>query len=131
MPRNSAEYRTLIQLTADIQLALKDHLTAIGGELVASELITPGQYQIITNPSNPADERVVKLVGYIQTNVEENPQDYHTFIGVLEKDLAQYGNILKKLKEKYDSLRTGGAGQSPAVSPAAAAGGGQTGGMSQ
>ena len=129
MAQNSAEYLTLVGLNASIQLALKDHLTDIGGQLLASGLIAPTQNEAIINSNNPANERAAKLVGHILTKVQQNPpQHYGTFIGVLEKDLTQYGDILKKLKEKYDSLHTGGAGQQP---QAAAAGGGQIGGMLQ
>ena len=117
-----AEYRTLVQLTAEIELAVKDQLVDIGSKLVASELITPAQARSLRNTSNSVESRAADLVEYIQTKVQQNSQHYSTFIGVLEKDLAQYDDILKKLREKYDSLRGVGSGDgggqaTPAVSP--------------
>ena len=100
----SVEYRTLLRLTADIELAVKDHLFEIGGKLVASELLTPSQYKEIRNTHNSVDLRAADLVGYVQTKVEQNSQHYHAFVDVLGRDLAQYNDILKKLKAMYNSL---------------------------
>ena len=100
----SIEYRTLLRLTGDIELAVQDHLVAIGSQLVASDLITPTQSREIRNTHNPVDSRAADLVGYIQGKVQQNPEHYQAFIDVLKSDLAQYGDILKKLKDTYDSL---------------------------
>ena len=115
---SSPEYRTLIKLTDDIEVALRDSLVEIGSKLVASELITPIQARNIRNPNNPAELRAAELVGYIQTKVQQNPKHYGTFIDVLKEDQVQYDDILKKLKKMYDSLRRG-------VGPARGGGGGQ------
>lgn len=101
----SIEYRTLVRLTSDIELAVKDKLVGIGGKLVSSELITPAQSKEIRNSHNPEDVRAADLVEYIQTKVQQNPpKHYRAFIEVLESDLAEYGDILKKLKDMYDSF---------------------------
>ena len=113
---SSVEYRTLLLLTDDLELAVKDHLVEIGSKLVASELITPAQSRETRNAHNPVNVRAADLVGYLQVKVQQNSQHYHTFTDVLKKDLAQYGDILKKLKAKYDSLSMGGGGSQPPAS---------------
>ena len=100
----SVEYRTLLRLTGYIELTVKDHLIDIGGKLVESELITPAQYKEIRNTHNPVDSRAADLVGFVQGKVQQNPKHYHTFIDVLKSDQSQYGDLLKKLKDTYDSL---------------------------
>ena len=105
---DSAEYRTLVQLTGDIEVALSDNLVEIGSSLVSAELITPSQAKDARNQYNPAKLRAAELVGFIQKKVQQNSQHYSTFIGVLEKDVAVYTDILKKLKEKHTSLDIGG-----------------------
>ena len=99
----SSEYRTLLRLTGDVQLAVKSQLVSLGGALVANELIDPGQYAGLRNANIADSTRAADLVGYIQEKVLQNAQHYHTFIDVLESQ-AQYGDILKKLKDMYSSL---------------------------
>lgn len=113
MAGSTAEYRTLLRLTVNIQGAVKDKLISIGAELVANELISPEQYERIRNTQNPCDSRAADLVGYVQGKVQQNSQHYHTFIKALQSDEAQYRDILKKLKETYDSLRLGGTSHQP------------------
>ena len=102
----SAEYRTLVRLTSDIQVAVKNSLVSLGGALVSAELIEPGQYDGIKNEHNSPELCAANLVGYVQTKVQQNRQHYHTFIGVLKGNQAQNKDILRKLKETYDSLNT-------------------------
>ena len=100
-PSHSPEYATLLHLTADLQLAVKSHLTALGAELVSSGLITPDQYDVVRNRHNPQGDNAAYLIHLIQCRVQQDSQCYNTFIDVLEKDLTQHRVILGKLSETF------------------------------
>ena len=95
----SVEYKVLVRHTVDLQQAVKDNLTALGAQLVAAEIITPGQYREIRNPNRPVNERGADLVEYVQNKVRQDPRHYQAFLGALWSDLSQYGGILAKLKQ--------------------------------
>jgi hypothetical protein len=95
----SVEYDVLVCHTVDLQRAVKEHLTPLGAQLVAAQIITPDQYEKIRNPHRPVSERGADLVGYVQNKVRQGPHHYHAFIGALKSDLSQYGDILTKLGE--------------------------------
>ena len=95
----SVEYKVLIRHTVDLQVAVEDNLTPLGAQLVAAEIITPNQYREIRNAHRPVNERGADLVGYVQNKVYQDPQHYHTFLGVLQSDLSQYRNILAQLEQ--------------------------------
>ena len=95
----SVEYEVLIRHTTDLQVAVKDDLTHLGGQLVTAKIITPGQYREIRNPHRPVDERGADLVEYVQNKVRQNPWNYHTFLCVLRSDLSQYSDIFTKLEQ--------------------------------
>ena len=95
----SVEYKVLVHHTVDLQVAVKDNLTPLGGQLVAAEIITPDQYEEIRNPHRSVNERGADLVGYVQNKVRQNPQHYHAFIDALRSDPSQYGDILTKLEQ--------------------------------
>ena len=98
----SAEYRTLIRVTADLQLVVEGQLVTLGAKLVSSELLTTRQYRSIRNVHNQQEIRAADLVEFIQNKVQQNPQCYHTFIAVLEQDRSQYGDILETLGQTYN-----------------------------
>ena len=95
----SIEYKVLIRHTSDLQVAVKNDLTPLGGRLVAAEIITPDQYEVIRNAQRPANDRGADLVGYVQNKVRQNPRHYHAFIDILRSDESQYGDILTKLEQ--------------------------------
>ena len=95
----SVEYEVLVRHTIDLQVAVKNDLTPLGGRLLAAQIITPGQYEEIRNAHRSINERGADLVGYIQNKVHQNPWHYHTFLGVLRSDMSQYDDILMKLEQ--------------------------------
>lgn len=103
MATSSAEYRTLVFHTADLQLAMKTQLIPLGGQFVSAELITTEQYHEIRNSQHPPGNRAADLVHLVQEKVQQNPQCYLTFIDVLKKDQSQYGDILEKLQQTYQA----------------------------
>ena len=95
----SVEYKVLIHHTVYLQRAVKDSLISLGAQLVAAEIITPGQYREIRNTSRPVDERGADLVEYVQNKVCQNSQHYQAFLDALRSDQSQYGDILTILEQ--------------------------------
>ena len=100
----SIEYQVLIRHTTDLQVAVKDNLIHLGSQLVAAQIITPGQYEEIRNAYRSINEKGADLIGYIQNKVYQNPWHYHTFLGILRSDMFQYGDILAKLEQTWTWL---------------------------
>ena len=95
----SVEYEVLIRHTTDLQVAVKDHLTPLGGQLVSAQIITTGQYEEIRNPHRPVNERGADLVKYVQNKVLQNHQHYYAFTEILWSDPSRYDDILTKLEQ--------------------------------
>ena len=100
----SPEYRTLVQHTSDLQLAVRHDLVDLvdlGGKLVSSTFITPDQYEHIRNSQSPTGDRAAYLIHLIQSKVKQDRQYYHVFTRVLSSNLAQYGGILQLLHQTF------------------------------
>ena len=78
------EYRTLVQCTADLQLAVKMDLISLGAELVSAELITPEQYHEARNLCIPLGVRAANLVYFVQVKVQQDPECFHVFVDILK-----------------------------------------------
>ena len=102
---NSAEYRALICLSPALQLAVESQLTSLGAELIGVGLITPDDYNWLTNPSLQRDDQAAYLVRLIQHKVQQDPQCYQTFVAVLKKDESQYNGIAGSLQRTVTMLR--------------------------
>ena len=99
--RDSAEYRALL----DLQLAVKTQLTPLGGHLVAVGLITLDEYEWLRSPYHRIDDRAAYLIGLIQQKVQQDSRWYQTFVGILEKDQPQYGDLVGRLQQTLTRLR--------------------------
>ena len=97
MSRNSREYRALLKATGKLTRAVKNNITSLCADLVASDLITPDQQRALRNPNINVLERAADLVQLIADKVEESPVNYHTFIKSLEEDRATYKDVLESL----------------------------------
>ena len=105
MALNSAEYRTLQYHTNDLGRAVKEDLDDLSGALFAAGLITKVNRDEVTYMMHLKEDRAAKLVGFVQDKVEENPQNYHTFISLLkQRDPFQYGDVLCKVERTYKSM---------------------------
>ena len=102
---NSAEYRTLVDLTVDLRLAVRDDLVGLSGALVGAWLITRDDGENMLNSTIPQSGRAAMLVSLIQAKVEQNPQNYQKFIDILERDKLKNEDILKKLQETYEKYK--------------------------
>ena len=103
--RDSAEYRALIELTPELQLAVKTQLTSLGGHLVAVGLITPDDYTWLINSTLREDKQAANLIGLIQQKVQQDTGCYQTFVDVLQKDQSQYSGIVENLQQTVTRLR--------------------------
>ena len=119
MGENSAEYRTLIHHTADLQSAVKSQLVSLGARLVSHPLlIAPHKYEEIINYYVPEATRAAELVRLIQDKVKQNPRYYHSFIAALQEDQTEYGDILQKLQYTYQIYHSKDTSTNPST-PAA------------
>ena len=110
MSRNSREYRTLIKATGKLTKAVQDHITPICAELVANDLITPENQAALRNAQRPAIERAADLVTLITGKVEQNPENYHTFVKILKEDKATFKDVLVLLEFSDDTSPPPGPG---------------------
>ena len=110
MAEMSDEYRTLIDLTSELRLAVRSELISLTGFLLASRLISLDNDIELRNTARSEVERSAKLVELIQTKVRQNPHHYHSFVGILQGNQDQYRDILQRLQ--YRGYKQGGNGES-------------------
>ena len=103
---SSAEYRAMIDLTSELRLAVRPELISLTGSLLASRLISPDN-DIKLRDTAHSDEvkRSARLVALVQNKVRQNPHHYHSFIGILQGNQDQYGDILQQLEQAYKKQR--------------------------
>ena len=98
---NSAEYKTMIDLTSELRLAVRSELVTLTGSLLASRLISLDNDIELRNTAHSEVERSAKLVELVQNKVRQNPCHYHSFIGILQGNQDQYRDILQRLEHTY------------------------------
>ena len=101
---NSPEYRTIIQCTPDLTIALRGDLTKLSGELLAAGLIADDNAAALRNQFIGEAERAAQLMGFVRNRVSLDTSNYHSFIRVLEKRKADHIDILQILDNKYREL---------------------------
>ena len=97
----SAEYQTLVRHTADLQLAVRENLTRLGGNLVSVMLLNSDQYAKIRSQHNAIEDRAADLVEFLKIKIQQNPDNFRTLTDVLNKDQNEYYYILEKLEHTY------------------------------
>ena len=106
MGENSSEYRTLVELTSQLRLAVKSDITSVSGELVSCGLISPDNDSELRNKMHSEADRAARLVELVQNKVLLDSQHYHTFIGILQSNWGKlYSDILQKLDQTYSSYQ--------------------------
>jgi hypothetical protein len=100
---STPESSTVRVLTGELKLALQGDILTVSLNLQAADppLLTPDNVSEVTNIARSEPERAVRLVTLIQNKVESDPRCYHALIGVLQKNRDYYGDILKKLEERF------------------------------
>ena len=102
---NSPEYRTIVQCTPALELALENELDTLSGELLAANLITSDQATDITDPRlSSMEHRAGEMVALIMDKVALDTKNYWSFIDVLKKSKVHHKNILDILDKKYKEL---------------------------
>ena len=103
---NSPEYKAFVACTNDICLAVKHNLHSVVGCLFSDGLITGDQRDMLTTKRIPEGERATDLVSkFVLTKIQADPENYHKFVAVLEKDRMQYKIILSKLEQECEKQR--------------------------
>ena len=106
---SSAEYRTMIDLTSELRLAVRPELISLTGSLLASRLISPDNDIELRDAAHSGEvERSARLVELVQNKVRQNPRHYHSFIGILQGNKDQYRDILQRLEQTYQEQRSHG-----------------------
>ena len=98
MVEGSEEYRTMIDLTRELRLAVRPELISLTGSLLAARLISLDNDIELRNTAHSEVERSARLVELVQNKVRQNPRHYHSFIGILQGNLDQYRDILSQLE---------------------------------
>ena len=105
MAEDSAEYSTLIDLTSELRLALRSELFSLTGSLLAMRLISPEADNELRNTIHSEVERSARLVELVQNKVRQSSRHYHAFIGILQGNQDQYGDILEQLEHTYQERK--------------------------
>ena len=100
-PSETPEYRTMLHCTDDLRTAVQPHLLTLGGTLLSDDLISTDDESELRNEMHIEAKRAARLVELIRLKVKLEPQNYHTFVRILENDRDTYKYILKKLRQKY------------------------------
>ena len=101
MRGNSAECRTLIDLTSELRLAIRSELISLTGSLLSARLISLDNDDELRNTAHSEIDRSARLVWLIQNKVRQNPHHYHSFIDILQDNQDQFKDILQQLKQTY------------------------------
>ena len=101
---NTPEYRTIVQCTPELTAAVKDDLTSLSGELLAAGLIAEDNAANLGNQFIDKAQRAARLLEYVRNRVSLDPDNYHSFVRLLEKRRDDHKDILKILDEKFREL---------------------------
>ena len=105
---DTAEYRTIINCTPVLVTAVQSNLAELSSYLLRQHLITSDNDRELRNGMYLKRERAARLVELMQDKVKLNPDNYYTFIKILEKDRRYYRDILEVMKKTHDALTEGG-----------------------
>ena len=95
-----------MKCTRVLRTAVQTHLFSLGASLLSEELISTDNDSDIRNTMHSEPERAARLIEILQLQVKLEPQNFHTFLSVLDNDRDIYKDILKTLREKYQSFCT-------------------------
>ena len=97
-----AELATINALAHELRLAVQNDLLRVTEWLGATtpKILTADNIAEIQAQAG-APNQGVKLVSFVKTKVEGDPQCYHRLVEVFEKDTKYYSNILEQLKKTY------------------------------
>ena len=105
MVENSAEYKTLIDHTSELRVAVRSTLVSLSGALLASRLISFDNDIELRDTAHSEVERSAKLIELVQDKVRLNTRHYHSFIGILRGNQDRYSDILQLLEQTYGSYQ--------------------------
>ena len=99
--KNTPQYRKILEYTPSLTdvLANGTNIVRLAGELVRAGLINKANERKMLNTAVDADIRAAELISMVTTKVDLNSQNFTTFLEVLGKDQATYGDILTNMKK--------------------------------
>ena len=101
MSRDTEEYLTIQKATGRLIRAVQYNIIPLGAELFSVGLISRDNYTSLKNETRDVVARAAELVDYVINRVEQNPDNYHTFVKVLKEEGATYKDVLKILEPIY------------------------------
>ena len=88
--------------------AVVNHLTNLSVYLLAKNLISSDQDVELRNRTVHKCDRAASLVQFVRDKVQQNSDNYHSFINILkEMDKMTFQDILKHLNDTYHSFAGG------------------------
>ena len=99
--KNTLQYKKMQAMTPCLTSIIADGMNVIvlAKELSKDGLINKSCERRMMNTAVDADIRAADLVGRIIAKVGLNSKNFDTFIKVLEKDEASYGEVLTNLRK--------------------------------
>ena len=103
--KDTVQYRKMLECTPSLIDVLADgaNTVRLAGELVKAGLINRANERRMRNTAVDAEVRAAELISMVTTKVDLNSKNFDTFVEVLEKDGATYGDIVIEMK-KLDSM---------------------------
>ena len=92
--KNTEEYRKVKKSFAKISAAIAGVIGPTCNELLSVGLITNGQKEAARNGMIGASDRASDLVSLILNKVDQDSQNFYTFVEVLKGDLETFQTVL-------------------------------------
>ena len=96
---DTAEYRTICECTPDLKTAVEGHIPYVSGHLLANHLISSDQEVELSNTMLTECGKAALLVQFVRNKVEQNSENYQSFVNILKKDKMTFQDILKCLND--------------------------------
>ena len=105
--KNTVQYRKMLEYTPSLTdiIVQGSNVVRLAGELEKADLISKANERRMRNTNVDADIRAAELIDMVTTKVDLNSKNFATFLEVLEKDVATYGDVVPEMK-KLDGVLT-------------------------
>ena len=95
--RNTHGYKTLKKNFSKLSKAMEKDLKSVCDVLVDESLITSGQRDKVMNPRNDVGERASNLASVLLNKVDQEENNFHKLIGVLQSLPETFEDFLKNM----------------------------------
>lgn len=104
---NSPEYNSILDCIPELRRSVESNLISLCGELLRARLINEDKEKSLRNRNVEETDRAAELVSLVASKVQEKPENYRVFVGILKKDERQYEALITLLEESYESRTKG------------------------